>query len=198
MADQKTIDVYDDQAEEYAKLVVQDEPDGHLQGFIDLLPEGGKVLDLGCGPAVSSAHMKTAGLDPDPVDASSEMVALANQTFGIGARQATFDDVTGSEIYDGIWANFSLLHAERSELPRYMKALVAAMKPNGVFHIGMKTGEGEKRDQIGRMYTYVTVGELYDLLEAAGLKVTYTDEGSAKGLDGTYAPWVICRAVKHG
>jgi len=198
MYDQETIDVYNSQADKYAKLVVQDEPDPHLLGFMDLLPEGGSVLDLGCGPAVASAHMRSAGFAPDPVDASEEMVSLANRTFDIGARQARFDDITGEDTYDGIWANFSLLHADRNDLPKYMMALSAALKPNGIFHIGMKTGTGAQRDGIGRMYTYVAVGELYDLLEGAGLKVIYTDEGSAKGLDGTFAPWVICRAVKHG
>ncbi|SHH30725.1 Methyltransferase domain-containing protein [Cognatiyoonia sediminum] len=198
MTDKTTIDVYDGQAEEYAKLVQQDGPDEHLQAFIDLIPENGTVLDLGSGPAAASAHMRAAGLVPDPVDASLQMVELANRTHDIGARQATFDDISGEELYDGIWANFSLLHAPRSDLPRHIETLCAALKTGGVFHIGMKTGEGEQRDRIGRKYTYVSVNELNDLLDDAGLSVNYTDEGSAKGLDGTDAPWVICRATKNG
>ena len=198
MTDQVTIGVYDAQAEDYAKLVHQTEPDGHLQGFIDLIADGGFILDLGCGPAAASAHMRAAGCKVDPVDASSEMVALANAKYNINARCATFDDISGDGIYDGIWANFSLLHADREDLPRLIGTLYASLSEGGIFHIGMKTGSGTKRDQIGRLYTYVSVGELYDLLENAGFSVIYTDEGSAKGLDGTFAPWVICRAVKRG
>ena len=198
MPDKTTIDVYDAKAVEYAKLVQQDEPDEHLQSFIDLVPSNGTVLDLGCGPAAASAHMRAAGLVPNPVDASLQMVDLANRTHDIGARQATFDDISGEELYDGIWANFSLLHAPRSDLPSHLKTLSTALKSGGVFHIGMKTGEGEQRDRIGRKYTYVSVNELHDLLADAGLSVNYTDEGSGKGLDGTDAPWVICRATKNG
>ena len=198
MADTRTIDVYDIKARDYAKLVASSVPDMHLQAFIDLVSDGGKVLDLGCGPAAASAHMRAAGLLPDPVDASKKMVELANDTHKINARQATFEDICGTKVYDGVWANFSLLHAPRAKLPLHLTALSTALKPLGVFHIGMKTGQGEKRDRIGRKYTYVSVDELHDLLSEADLMVNYTDEGVGVGLDGSEAPWVVCRAIKHG
>lgn len=194
--DDETISVYDARAAEYAKLVGTDTPSDDLVGFIADIPADGHVLDLGCGPAASSAHMRSAGLRPDPVDASEGMVTIANDTFDIGARQATFEDIAGTAIYDGVWANFSLLHAARDDLPRYLLALSNALKPNGHFHIGMKTGDGAERDGIGRMYTYVSVPELHALLRGAGLRVTATREGREKGMAGTLDPFVICRAVK--
>ena len=196
MTDQKTLDVYTAKAAEYAGLSGNEGPDQDLRDFMTLLPAGGRVLDLGCGPADASANMRNAGFDPDPVDASEGMVTLANDTHDIGARLGTFDDITGTAIYDGIWANFSLLHAPRDDLPRYLNALAGALRPDGIFHIGMKTGTGAKRDTIDRLYTYVTTDELNGLLTDAGLTIIDTRTGETTGLDGVVAPFVIMRARK--
>ncbi|MEL6838393.1 MAG: class I SAM-dependent methyltransferase [Pseudomonadota bacterium] len=196
MPDPKTIATYDAKADEYIKLTGRDKPDASLQAFIDLMPDGGHVLDLGCGPATASAHMRAVGLVPDPVDASQGMVDIANQTHDIGARLATFDDISGKDIYDGVWANFSLLHAPRDALPRHLTALHNALRPAGTLHIAMKTGTGAERDAIDRLYTYVTVAELKELLAHAGFRVTHTHEGTERGMAGTIDPFVVMRARK--
>jgi len=176
--------------------VKTDGPDATLQSFIDLMPRGGSVLDLGCGPGAASAHMRDAGLSPDPIDASTGMIAIAVKKFGLPARVGSFDDIAGTDVYDGIWANFSLLHAARDDLPHYLKALCKATKPGGIIHIGMKTGDGTDRDAIERLYTYVTVSELSGLLANAGYQVIYTKEGREAGLAGTIDPFVIMRGKK--
>lgn len=194
MTDDKTIGVYNDRAQDYADLTETDTPMESLVRFMEALPEGGKILDLGCGPATSSAHMRAAGFAPDPVDASPEMVALANKTYDIGARLGTFDDVQGEDVYDGIWANFSLLHAQRADLPRHLAAIKKALKSGGIFHIGMKTGSYEGRDTIGRYYTYVTEEELLGLLDDAGFRHRSSHFGEEPGLSGEIAPFIIVTA----
>ena len=142
-ADARTIAVYNARAGDYDDCFRQDRPDRHLQAFIDALPHPARVLDLGCGPATASAFLRAAGHDPDPVDASSAMVALANERHAIGARLASFDEIDAVAAYDGVWANFSLLHAARSDLPRHLGALHRALKAGELLHLGMKTGTGE-------------------------------------------------------
>ncbi|PJI92943.1 methyltransferase family protein [Yoonia maricola] len=196
MSDARTIATYNAKAQEYARIVTNDQPDQSLQDFINLLPKGGAVLDLGCGPGAASFHMQNAGLVPDPIDASEKMVAIAQEKFGLNARLGQFDDVAGVAIYDGVWANFSLLHAPRDDLPRYFNALFQATKPGGVLHVGMKTGEGTARDAINRLYTYVTVGDLSRLFTDAGYAVTFVKEGKEAGLAGTIDPFAIMRGEK--
>lgn len=187
--DRETLDVYDVKANEYAELVA-DNQDAQLIAFIAQLPHGARVLDLGCGPGAASRKMAEAGFTVEATDASPGMIDLAKKHPGVTARLASFDDISGTDLYDGVWANFSLLHADRADMPRHLSALREAMKPGGLFHIGMKTGTGAKRDGIGRFYTFYTEDELKGLLRGAGFDPVATQTGVEKGLAGTMDPWI--------
>lgn len=194
--DAKTIAVYDEQAAKYAEMTYHDRHDPTLISFIGSLPKGAQVLDLGCGPGQAAAEMARAGLVVTAIDASAEMVAMVQKLPDVTAQQATFDQITGENLYDGIWANFCLLHAKRTDMPRHLAALTSVLKPGGRFHIALKTGKGERRDSIGRYYTFYEIEELRDLLFAVGLTVTATATGEGPGLDGTISPWFAMSA--HG
>lgn len=197
MADKETLRVYDAKAADYAKLIDSDTKENpYLERFIARLPTGGRVLDLGCGPGLAATRMANAGLQVDAMDGSAEMVAMAAKHDGVTAWQATFDQITGTDIYDGIWANFCLLHASKEAMPHHLAAMVTALKPGGAFHIGMKLGSGSQRDAIGRLYSYYSEPELITLLGAAGLTAGETDHGRTVGLDGTEADWIVVAA--HG
>ena len=123
------------------------------------------------------------------------MVKLANKSFNINARQAQFSDVTAENLYDGVWASFSLLHADREDFPGHIFALSNALKPNCVLALGMKTGSGSKRDKLGRLYTYYSEEELVEYLQSAGFEIDKLVHGKTKGLAGTIDPWVAILAV---
>lgn len=195
MSDQETLRVYADQAENYAALVQESlSADPLLHDFIGALPKGATVLDLGCGPGTAAHVMADAGLAVTATDAVSEMIEITRTHPRVTARVAHFDDITEIAAYDGIWANFSLLHAPRSDMPRHLSALNKALKPEGLLHIALKTGISQKRDAVGRHYTYYEDAELTGLLERAGFNVTGRKTGCDKGMDGTMADWIAMRA----
>ncbi|MDD9726990.1 class I SAM-dependent methyltransferase [Roseovarius sp. SK2] len=194
--DDETIRVYGSEAARYADMTKNAGKDPALRLFLDHLAPGSRILDLGCGPGIASGIMASEGHAVTATDATPEMVALAEARPGVTARRATFDEIDEVAAYDAVWANFSLLHAPRADLPRYIAALATALKPGGLLHIGMKTGTGEHRDTLGRLYTYVTEAELSDLLTAAGLHPFKTRTGADKGLDGSLAEWVTLLARK--
>jgi SAM-dependent methyltransferase len=197
VSDERTIRVYDARARDYAARFSADaDADTQLQHFMDHLPARAAVLDLGCGPGRSAAIMARAGHDVTATDASAEMVALAAAHPGVTARQERFDDLTGDTAYDGIWANFSLLHAEEDALPRHLAAIARALKPGGLFHIGMKLGQATARDSLGRRYLYVTEDGLESLLTGAGLTPFARWTGRSPGLAGTDDPWIVMQARK--
>ena len=195
MADQKTIAAYNGQVDTYLKMVGELDVDPILLRFIDRLKVSDYVLDLGCGPALASAVMREKGLCVDPVDAAEAMVKLANDKFNIGARQAQFNDIDATEIYHGVWANFSLLHAQPQDLAAVLLALHRALKPQGVLHLGMKLGQGSKRDKYGRYYAYYSQAEFEAHLKGAGFSIEYIELGEALGMAGDMEPWIVLTGV---
>jgi SAM-dependent methyltransferase len=197
VSDPETLAAYAREADTYERTVdPYNTRDPRLRNFIAACPPGGRVLDLGCGPGAAAREMAKAGLAADAMDAAPEFVTKAAKHPGVKAWQATFDEIKADSIYDGIWANFSLLHARRADFPRHLAALRHALKPGGVFYIGMKLGTGEQRDRLGRFYTYYTQDELERLLQDAGFTVTGVHLGEGKGLEGTVQPWISVAA--HG
>lgn len=198
MADRETLDVYAKRAGDYAKRFDEAAPGVHLKAFIDALPAKARVLDLGCGPGRAAAAMIAHKLIVDAWDASPEMADVGQDLYGVSIQIAPFDTLTAKAEYDGIYANFSLLHAPKAEMPDHLARIATALKPRGLFHIGLKTGSGEKRDALGRFYAYYTEDEITGLLETAGFTVETRATGEDQGLDGTVAPWIILKARRHG
>ena len=197
MTDDKTLAVYDEKAGDYARLIEKDEaPSGSLRTFLARLPAGGRVLDLGCGPGTWARHMLQAGFEVDAIDGSQGMVDEASRIPGLNVRRAMFDDIEAASLYDGIWANFSLLHIPRTELPGVLDRLTRALRPGGMLHIGLKEGQGEARDSLDRFYTYYTVEEITALLASRGFSISDLRTGADKGLDGAVAAWFTLTA--HG
>jgi len=73
--------------------------------------------------------------------------------------------------------------------------MVASLRPEGVFHIGMKLGNGMHRDSIGRMYSYYSEEELTQHLSNTGFKILDKTFGEEPGLSGEIASWitVLCK-----
>ncbi len=188
--DETTIAVYDAKADDYAKAFSETENEPGLLRFVSRLPKGAAVLDLGCGPGAHSAAMHARGFQVTATDASAAMVERAGAHKGINVRQLNFSELRERGTYDGVWANFSLLHEPRSAFPGHLSRIAAALKPRGIFHLGMKTGSGERRDQLGRYYTFYSADELRGFLKAAGFGVIAETEGEGAGLAGTVDPWI--------
>ena len=94
--DQKTLDVYDKCISEYEKLISKELKDANLDIFMKMIERDGKVLDLGCGTGTASLELKKNGFTPFPVDASLEMVKVAETLLEIKPKQISFDEIAVS------------------------------------------------------------------------------------------------------
>jgi len=188
--DDETLAYYGRAADDYAERTAHLDKDPALEAFIAALPEGARVLDLGCGPGVMAGRMAAEGFSVLATDAVPEMVEMAAARPGVEARVARFDEIEGVAEFDGVWANFSLLHAPRGDLPGHMARIHRALRSGGLFHIGMKVGEGEKRDELGRLYSFFTEAELRGLLTDAGFSVMDARRGREAGMTGVPEDWI--------
>lgn len=189
MADQQTINVYDSSVDSYKKMVNKLPDLEPLQAFIAGLPEGADVLDWGSGPGYLASRMRDAGLNPVCVDASAEMVAAARDDYGLVAKQAQFSALDEVAVYHGIWANFSLLHARRDDVPDLIKAASVALLPSGLLYLAVKSGTGETRDDLGRLYTYFIQNELEAVLEQNSFRLIRVFTGRSAGMSGKPEDW---------
>lgn len=194
MIDPETIGIYNAKAQDYSDKFSHTKPDQDLQRFIDAMPVGASVLDFGCGPGHAAAMLADAGLNVQATDASIEMVRMAQEKYEINAHQEQFLQLNAVDEFDGIWANFSLLHAPKAEFPDVLKLLKTAMKSGGILHLGLKIGDGENRDHLGRMYSFFQPDELKTNLITAGFTPTFERQGAGKGLAGTLDPFMIVNA----
>lgn len=197
MADDRTLAVYAAKAGDYAERFAAKAPGTHLKAFMAALPDNARVLDFGCGPGQAASVMISSGHRVDAWDASPDMANIAADRFGVDVRVATFDMLSARARYDAIYANFSLLHLPKDEMPDALARIATALKPGGLLHLGLKTGRGEQRDKLGRFYAYYGEDEIINLLQDAGMTVTSKATGEEAGLDGTVSPWIILRATHH-
>lgn len=195
MSDPETLAVYAARAQDYATDYA---PDAHHEadyaGFVEGLPAGGAVLDLGCGPGFWAARFRDDGYRVAAVDASPEMAEVALQTHGIEVSIAEFADIEVRGVFDGIWAFFSLLHAPRDDFPTHLFRLRNALKPGGRLCLAMKLGEGEGRDVLGRFYAYYHEDELRGILKVMGFTIETSRYGEGKGLAGVEEGFVVLTA----
>jgi SAM-dependent methyltransferase len=196
-ADDETLRAYAKAAEDYARGFARskdtDQEEDHA-AFVALLPAGGRVLDLGCGPGHWAARFAAEGFAVEATDASPEMAQQAADAYGLEASVATFEDLVAEARYDGIWANFSLLHAPRRDLPGHLRRVHRALRAGGALNLGMKLGEGEGWDKLGRFYAYYGEAELRDMLEDAGFTVLKARRDNGLGLAGAEETFVVLTA----
>lgn len=188
MADQGTMAAYAAHIERYRKLVTDQGGNRRLGGFMARLKPGDAVLDFGCGVGDSAAAMRDAGLDVSCVDASPDMVAMALELHGMEVRQISFDELTDEDLYDGVWASFSLLHVPRADMPANLARIHRALKTGGILYLGLKEGDGEARDAAGRFYAYFGADEMRSHLATAGFTTIEIETDSVTGLLGTPEP----------
>ena len=193
-ADIKTLKVYETQSFEYLENITKEHPYESLKYFAARLPKVSNVLDYGCGPGLSAEYLANLGHNVIAFDASRSMLELVPKHARIKYYQATFDTFSENKIFDGIWASFSLVHAKRRDLPRLLASIRKALKPDGLFSIGLKLGTGEKRDELGRRYTFVSQNELDQLLKSSGFNVFDHILGKDMGLDGVMSKWIFAYA----
>lgn len=186
--DNKTIEVYREKFDDYRNLTSTADF-SMLNKFISHFSAGDKIYDVGAGPGHDAERMQQAGLTVVALEPTAEFADLIEER-GICVERNTFSDIDAIKTYDGVWANFSLLHATRTDFVKHLGQIACALKPNGLFVMAMKTGTGEKRDDLGRFYSYYQIEELQQLLEDSGFRVKETHTGSGVGLAGVDDPYV--------
>jgi SAM-dependent methyltransferase len=185
--DDETLQFYRRNAEAYAGWAKA--PSTQLKGFLELLPPGGSILELGCSAGNHSSVMLADGFKVRATDGSPEMAAIASRRLGQSVDAMRFDELDAREAYDGVWASACLLHVPRDELTGILERIRRALRPDGVFYASFKIGEGDGgRDSLGRYYNFPSPEWLEATYAAAGSwRSLSSDTSKIRSFDGTQA-----------
>ena len=151
-----TLDYYNKNSEEYFNSTLNVDMTNTYKEFLKLVPEGGKILDLGCGSGRDSMNFIKLGYEVTAVDGSKELAKKASALLGKEVIASTFEELELKEKFHGIWACASLLHIKREDLKIVLNNLYNNLDDNGVFYMSFKYGEKEYVDDKNRYFNCFT------------------------------------------
>ena len=144
----------------------------NYEAMLSVLPHrpGLKILDLGCGPGRDLKYFKGLGHEPIGLEGCPSFCEMARRHSGCEVWQQNFLELKlPAEAFDGIFANASLFHVPRQELPRVLSELAAALVPNGILFSSNPRGGNQEGWSGDRYGTYLEWDEYSQFLEGAGL-----------------------------
>lgn len=151
-----TLDYYNKNSEEYFNSTLNVDMTNTYKEFLKLVPEGGKILDLGCGSGRDSMNFMKLGYEVTFVDGAKELAKRASVLLGKEVIVSTFEELELKEKFHGIWACASLLHIKREDLKIVLNNLYNNLDDNGVFYMSFKYGEKEYVDDKNRYFNCFT------------------------------------------
>lgn len=119
----------------------ENKPDENLAVYVSeqMVPAGGKALDLGCGPGRNAIFLSRCGFSVDALDSSAEALAWAAERAEASGqsirfiRQNLFDFHPPRDTYDVIYDSGCLHHIAPHRRPMYLELVGTALKPGGMF-----------------------------------------------------------------
>ena len=148
------------------------------------------ILDFGCGPGRDLNVFAGLGHRAVGLEGSARFAAMARAHSGCEVLHQDFLKLDlPAAAFDGVFANASLFHVPRQELPRVLGELHAALKPRGVLFASNPHGDNSEGWNRGRYGAYHDLEAWRGYLSAAGF-AELTHYYRPPGLPRDQQPWL--------
>ena len=133
----QTIDAYERSAKEclarWGKRRYRQPP--LLVQWLQCLPAGGRLLDLGCGGGQDAGSLDQRGYRIVGVDRTSALLSAGRRRYPLlSLVRADLRDLPFQETsFDGLWAAASLMHVPKPEARQILAVLYRLARPGGFF-----------------------------------------------------------------
>lgn len=153
--------------------------------FAKMLPEGGKILDLGCGSGRDSRAFIKRGFDVTAIDGSEEVCKRATKYIGKPVRCMLFSELDYEKEFDGVWACAALLHVPKDKMRDIVKRIKRSMKGGGAIFVSVMYGDFEG-DRRSKYYSDYEEEELRNIFVEEGFRdlETFVTEDLRAGREG--------------
>lgn len=183
-----TVNTYNEIAHEYCRHTLIDIIRAHekhlVRIFLDHIPSQRPLIaDIGTGDGRDSEYMLKLGADVLSIDLSWNMLRETRMNIPDGKLLQMDMRVLGfpGGVLDGVWASGVIYHFPKSQLTSTLSEIRRVLKPNGVFSLNFKIGEGEGMEEnprsypgLPRYFAYYTPEEFTDYLD--GFEVIETEQ----------------------
>ena len=188
----RTIQYYDNNAEEFARNANTADMKRDYEHFLRYVPNGGSIVDVGCGSGRDLKFFRESGYSASGVDASESMCRVAREYSGCSVVCCDALSWDPQTEYDAIWANGSLLHLHTDEIITFLKTKTCHLKPGGIIYFSMKAGIPEGFDEKGRYFTPFSESILESVLSEGKLKlIERWTENDSLGREGFHWEAII-------
>ena len=162
-----SIEWYDANAESFAARTFGAGMEGDRSRFLAQVPDGGAILDAGCGSGRDALAFERAGYAVSAFDGSAKLAEIASANTGLAVRRLTFAEMDWDAAFDGVWACATLIHLPADDLSDAFAKIRRALRPGGAFYASFKEGAGQ-RFANGRHFTDLSQPMLREMLIVAG------------------------------
>ncbi len=157
----------------------------HLRGQVPFT-----ILDFGCGPGRDLQAFALSGHRVVGVEGAPALAEMARSHGGCEVWQQDFLRLELPDAcFDGVFANASLFHVPRQELPRVLRQLHATLKPDGVLFSSNPRGDNQESINGERYGAYYDLETWRDYLTAAGF-IELEHYYRPAGLPREQQPWL--------
>ncbi|MCE9571228.1 MAG: class I SAM-dependent methyltransferase [Rhodocyclales bacterium] len=148
------------------------------------------ILDFGCGPGRDLQAFALRGHRVVGVEGAPALAEMARSHGGCEVWQQDFLRLELPDAcFDGVFANASLFHVPRQELPRVLRQLHATLKPGGVLFSSNPRGDNQESINGERYGAYYDLETWRDYLTAAGF-IELEHYYRPAGLPREQQPWL--------
>ncbi|TRZ92234.1 MAG: class I SAM-dependent methyltransferase [Rhodocyclaceae bacterium] len=148
------------------------------------------ILDFGCGPGRDLLAFVKRGHRAIGLEGAQALADMARAHSACEVWQQDFLKLDlPDSLFDGVFANASLFHVPRQELPRVLQQLRATLKPGGVLFSSNPRGNNEESINGERYGAYHDLAAWRAYLGAAGF-VELEHYYRPPGLPREQQPWL--------
>jgi SAM-dependent methyltransferase len=148
------------------------------------------ILDFGCGPGRDLKKFTELGHVAVGLEGAEQFIPIARNFSGCEVWHQNFLKLDlPDNHFDGVFANASLFHVPRQELPRVLLELRATLKQQGVLFCSNPHGHNEEGMNNGRYGVFHDLATWRQYLTTAGF-VELTHYYRPTGLPRNQQPWL--------
>jgi len=211
----KNLGFYDNNTESYFNLSYGAfNLESLYKRFLDFdIPEGGKILDAGCGSGRDALNFVAKGYNVTAFDGSKGMVDMLNDNADRMLKQIAPDsynerkngsfadfeclhkdflEIDFKNEFDAIWSAAALLHLPTEAFDKALTNLSDALKTDGTMYFSIKKLENGFLDDGARSFYNPGQDHLKEMFDKLGLKlVDYWETGKQNDPNQTFENYIL-------